>query len=236
MPVPKFLLASASPRRRDLLRLLNISFQVTTTNVDESTIPGESAASLVVRLSRLKAQAAMSGYPDMTIIAADTDVELDGSILGKPRDGDDARAMLRALRGREHIVHGGLTILNLPSENDELAEARGIGRASTNGEVTLEVCTRVWMRNYYESEIEAYVDSGDPLDKAAGYAVQHLQFSPVDRVEGCFANVMGLPLCHLWNALAAHLPMPEPCLGCHLHAGGDCTVPRLVEQGIIAGN
>ncbi len=226
MSHPRFLLASASPRRRELLRLLNLPFEVLPTDIDETPQPLETPTSLVMRLSRLKAKAARSHYPDMTVIAADTDVELDGAILGKPRDRQEARSMLRALRGRAHTVHGGITLaapnLALPPG------ARGGGE-------TFVVHTRVWMRDYSEAEIEAYVATGDPLDKAAAYAVQHHVFRPVARVEGCFANVMGLALCRLHNALALHYPLREPCLECHLHPDTDCTVARLVAEGKIAG-
>jgi septum formation protein len=259
----KLLLASGSPRRRELLRLLNLPFEVSNTNIDETQIPGEKAEDLVGRLSRLKAETARVQFPDFIVIAADTDVELDGVILGKPRDQKDARIMLRALRGRDHIVYGGMTIsfpvvpqrdsfYSNPNEvsgnkgpaipsNGMASESRDVrGRIDSKnqdvGKVTLVVQTRVWMRNYSDSEIEAYVATGDPLDKAAAYAVQHHLFRPVARVEGCFANVMGLALCRLWNALAETCSLPAPCLVCHLHPGEDCTVPGLVAEGVIAGS
>jgi septum formation protein len=227
MSQPEFLLASASPRRRQLLRLLNIQFEVMETDIDETPFPGESAPGLVTRLSRLKAQAAQAQYPDCIVIAADTDVELDGAILGKPRDQDDARAMLRGLRGREHSVYGGITI----GDPTFHSQAKG-----SRGGMTLVVQTRVWMRDYSDTELENYVATGDPLDKAAAYAVQHPLFRPVARFEGCFANVMGLALCRLWQALAATHPLDDPCLECHLHPGKDCTVVRLVAEGNIPGS
>jgi septum formation protein len=97
------------------------------------------------------------------------------------------------------------------------------------------VHTRVWMRNYSDAEIEAYVATDDPLDKAAAYAVQHRVFQPVALAEGCFANVMGLALCHLHNALSEHYPLPEPAFECHLHPDKDCTIARLVAEWKIAG-
>ena len=209
------------------MRLLNVPFEVATTDVDETPLQGETATDLVARLSRAKAEAAHALYPDRIVIAADTDGELDWAILGKPRDRQDARAMLRALRGREHIVHGGITIAHptLPP--------LGNGR---RGRDTFVVHTRVWMRNYSDAELEAYVATGDPLDKAAAYAVQHRLFRPVERVEGCFANVMGMALCRLRNALVADYPLPDPCLECHLHPGEGCSVVRLVAEGTVAGS
>lgn len=207
----RIILASASPRRRELLKWLGIEFDCVATNADESPQAGESAPAMVERLSRLKATAARGSDAHALVIAADTDVELDGAILGKPRDAEDARAMLRALRDRSHSVYTGLT----------LADARGLE--------TEIVHSRVWMRNYTDEEIAAYVASGDPLDKAAAYGVQHKAFSPVARVEGCFANVMGLPLCRLYQMLARHTALPAPRLECIQHPERDCSVQELVR-------
>jgi nucleoside triphosphate pyrophosphatase len=227
MSAPQFVLASASPRRRQLLQLLNIQFECVSTEVDETSFAGESALALVKRLSRLKARAAHSQYPDSFVIAADTDVELNGNILGKPRDAQQARDMLRALRGRDHTVYGGFTILGPTRSHTEREHGGG---------TTFVVQTRVWMREYTDAELESYVATGDPLDKAAAYAVQHDLFHPVARFEGCYANVMGLALCRLWQALAALQPLPDPCLGCHLHPAADCSVARLVAEGNIRGS
>lgn len=217
MSQTKFLLASASPRRRELLRLLNVPYNVCSTDVDETPRVDETASALVVRLSRAKADAARAQYPDATIIACDTIVDLDGMILGKPRDKDQANAMLHALRGRAHSVYGGITVSN---------------SHHTESQVT---CTRVWMRDYSDAEIEAYIATGDPLDKAAAYAVQHQIFRPAAHIEGCFANIMGLALCHLYEMLARKNPMPAPALNCHQHPENNCTVARLVAAGKIAG-
>ncbi len=170
-----------------------------------------------------------------------------------------------ALRGREHTVHGGITLANptlpLPGEGSRdstlppltkskislrpYRKVRGTRRGTEGreskrrggrrGGVTLVVHTRVWMRNYSDAEIEAYVATGDPLDKAAAYAVQHRVFHPVALAEGCFANVMGLALCHLHNALSERYPLPEPAFECHLHPDKDCTIARLVAEDKIAG-
>ncbi len=226
MSQPNLLLASASPRRRELLRLLNAPYEACSTDIDETPRPGETAPDMVERLSRAKAEAASAEHPDRTVIACDTTVELDGAILGKPRDAEEARAMLRALRGRAHSVYGGMTIVN---------PTRPPAHNRTGGEgTTLVVHTRVWMRDYTDAEIEAYIATGDPMDKAAAYGVQNPAFHPVARVEGCFANVMGLALCHLYNTLEQHYSLPEPCLVCQHHPDQDCTVAKLVAEGTIA--
>jgi septum formation protein len=215
---PSLILASASPRRRELLRLLNCPFDTLSTNTDEVPQPGESAPAMVERLSRAKAQAARLQRPDNIILALDTDVELDGTILGKPIDAANARAMLEALRGRAHSVYSAFTLA-----------------ADTTLETQL-VHTRVWMRDYSDAEVETYVASGDPLDKAASYAVQHRSFRPVARVEGCFANVMGLPICQLYHALAQYVGLGQPQIECHQHPEERCTVESLVAEGAIAGH
>lgn len=207
----QIVLASASPRRRELLRLLKIEFSSISTDTDESRVPNESAPAMVERLSHLKADAALDQFPDALVIAADTDVELDGAILGKPRDPADARAMLESLRNRAHNVFTGLTIAEGSSRETEVAH------------------TRVFMRDYTDAEIENYIAGGDPFDKAAGYAVQHQNFRPVARVEGCFANVMGLPLCRLHHALSRHINMPAPTLHCINHPEQNCTVEQTVQ-------
>jgi len=178
------LLASQSPRRRELLALLGLPFETTVTDVDEEPRAGESPAALVTRLSQAKARAA-AAHANAAIVACDTVVALDGEILGKPRDEDEATAMLRRLRGRPHVVYSGIALLETP----------------TGREATMVSETQLAMRAYSDAEIAAYVASGDPLDKAGAYAIQHRDFSPVERVEGCYASVMGLPLCHLVRAL-----------------------------------
>ena len=180
-------LASGSPRRRELLAVLGLPFIVVAAEVDERQQPGESPVALVQRLSRAKAAAVAPRHPDAVIVAADTIVVLDGLVLGKPADAEDAARMLRALRGRAHLVYSAVTALD----------------AATGREVTEVSESRVWMRDYSDAEIAAYVASGDPLDKAGAYAIQHQGFAPVARIEGCYASVMGLPLGHLARALAA---------------------------------
>lgn len=179
------ILASGSPRRRELMALLGLSFTVATADVDERPQPAEDPRQTVQRLSQAKARAAAGEGHRGLIVAADTVVVLDGHILGKPRDGAEATRMLRRLRGTEHRVYSGLTVLDTES-----------GQALTG-----LVESRVWMRPYSDDEIARYVASNDPLDKAGAYAIQHAEFAPVARLEGCYASVMGFPLCHLWHML-----------------------------------
>ena len=176
------ILASNSPRRRQLIALTGLDFIVSVSDVDESTRENESPAQYVLRLAETKARAGISrAQMDQVILAADTTV-VDGShILGKPVDAADAMRMLTQLRGRTHQVYTGIALLRM-----------------SDGLFLKEVCvTDVPMRDYSDEEIRAYVATGDPLDKAGAYAIQHAQFSPVARMDGCYASVMGLPLCHV---------------------------------------
>lgn len=178
-------LASASPRRRDFVALLGIPFTACAADVDERNGQGERPADLVARLSREKAAVVRSQQPGAIVIGADTVVALNGDILGKPRDADDAEEMLKRLRGRPHHVYSGVTV------------------CSPHGAPLIAVSdSTVWMRSYSDAEIAAYVASGDPLDKAGAYGIQHAGFHPVARVRGCYASVMGLPLCHLADLMA----------------------------------
>jgi septum formation protein len=184
--IRRLILASGSPRRRQLLPLLGIPFVVKTVQVDERALAGEPPTELVLRVSQAKALAANGVRPDELVVAADTIVVLDGAVLGKPGDPGEATMMLRRLRGRPHLVYSGVSVWH-PARRRmvrELAESA------------------VWMRDYSDSEIASYVQSGDPLDKAGAYAIQHPEFDPVSRVEGCGLSVVGLPLCHLARALA----------------------------------
>jgi MAF protein len=179
------LLASKSPRRRELLEQLGISYQMAEVQVNECPLPGESPEAAARRLSLAKAQA-VAAHDSMgkVVLAADTIVTLDGRILGKPRDEEQAREMLRFLRGRPHQVITAQAVLS-PS-----------GRSSVQ-----VVETTVWMRNYSDEEIEVFVASGEPFDKAGAYAIQSQPFQPVERIQGCYLNVVGLPLCHVQQAL-----------------------------------
>lgn len=185
--IRRLVLASGSPRRQQLLSLVGLPFVIKAAGVDEDPLADELPRELVLRVAQAKARAVGDARIDELVIAADTTVALDDRSLGKPADAADAARMLRELRGRAHMVYTGVTVWHSASRRMvcELGESR------------------VWMRDYADEEIEHYVASGDPLDKAGAYAIQHPGFDPVSRVEGCWLNVMGLPLCHLGRALEA---------------------------------
>jgi septum formation protein len=203
------ILASTSPRRRELITLFGLEFKLISADIDESPRAAESPAELVWRLSRAKTAIATRAHPNTIIVAADTDVSLDGAILGKPKDAADATRMLKQLRGRTHTVYSGVTVAQGARQITQIAE------------------TTVWMRDYTDDEIAAYVATGDPLDKAAAYAIQNGAFRPVARIDGCHANVMGLPLCHLYRALQAFgVAQSEPDRACQTHLGIVCPVAK----------
>ena len=184
----RLLLASGSPRRRELVRWLGLPVRVQPPQVDERLRAGEAPAAYVRRLAQTKARAlAAQAAADEIILAADTAVVHGTRILGKPRDAREAAAMLRSLAGRSHEVLTGFALL-WPAR--QRAEAR-------------VVTSPVHMRALTPAEIRAYVASRDPLDKAGAYAAQNTAFRPVERVEGCFANVVGLPVCAVAQVLMA---------------------------------
>ena len=172
----RVILASQSPRRRELLTLVGIAFEVRPADIDESPLPDERPAPHAERLAREKAGAIARRDPGALVIAADTIVVIDGDILGKPRDAADAGRMLGRLRGREHRV---LTAV---------AVARGEAVASRVVEV------RVWFRDLDAAEIAAYVATGEPMDKAGAYGIQGYGATIVERIDGDYFAVMGLPL------------------------------------------
>ena len=188
MQSQSFVLASASPRRRHLLAGLGVRFEVVVADVDEAPEPSEPAEALARRLARDKALTGAERRPRAAVLAADTVVALGDRLLGKPADAEEARAMLRTLRDRSHLVVTGLAL------------ATGSG-AELVWHAAVE--TRVDMRAYTDDEIERYVATGRPLDKAGGYAIQDPEFAPVARIVGCYPNVVGLPLCETRQALAA---------------------------------
>jgi len=176
-----WILASNSPRRKELLGLFNQPFVVIPADVDENLLPGENPSDYVTRLAQTKATVIGSTNPTANLIlAADTTVADGDEILGKPIDRSDAERMLRQLRGRIHQVYTGISIYS-PKKNIQQS---------------ILCCTNVPMRDYSDLELESYLDSGDPMDKAGAYGIQNLQFHPVENFSGCFASVMGLPLCH----------------------------------------
>lgn len=186
----KLVLASASPRRAEILRNAGIDFAVHATQVDESLRIGESARDYVCRLALEKARAAArelatSPARGALIIGADTVVVLGEEILGKPSSVDDAGRMLRLLSGRTHEVHTGLALI----------------QQFDGTEHVVDEVTRVTFALLTPQEIERYLATGEPMDKAGSYGIQGLAGRYVTRIEGCYFNVMGLPLARLWTML-----------------------------------
>ena len=192
----KIILASSSPRRAEVLRDAGIAFEICAAQVDESAHPGETAQAMVARLAEAKARAAAEkiggSKGGRIVVGADTAVELDGEIFGKPRDAADAREMLAALGGRTHHVLTGIFLIRLPD---------GATRAAVES-------TSVTFAPLDPGEIAAYVASGEPMDKAGGYAIQGVAGRYISRIEGCYFNVVGLPLARL-HALLRDLGWPE---------------------------
>ena len=183
----KLILASASTRRADILRAANIPFIIMSSAVDETPIPNESAPDLVQRLADAKAElVAARAVGPAIVIAADTVVTLDGHILGKPRTTDDARNMLSKLSGRTHSVVTGVTIIRLPD-----AERRRFVET-----------THVHFAALSDEELNRYLATDEPNDKAGSYAIQGRAGRYIPRIEGCYFNVVGLPLSRLCHTLA----------------------------------
>jgi MAF protein len=187
--------------------------------VDEVPLPRELPQDYVLRIAQAKANVArVLASPEGVIIVADTTVAYQNQILGKPKDSQEARRMLKLLRGCTHQVFTALTVLDIPSQNtiSDLAS------------------TDVPMRAYTNAEIEAYIASGDPFDKAGGYAIQHSGFNPALLRSGCYANVVGLPLCHLARILSqvdipATQNIPSGCLQAFSYR---CTTYIQIYQGV----
>lgn len=182
---PPLILASGSPRRRELLTELGLDFVVEPSNAPEEPQVGESAEDMVRRLSRDKASTVAAGLTEGFVIGADSTVVLDGRSIGKPEDEEDARRMLRELRGTEHQVTTGLTVINV----------------STGQHLTDHMTAEIVMRDFSDEEMEASIASGTPMDKAGAYAVQDTVFRPATLQGGCYTNVVGLPLCRMMEML-----------------------------------
>jgi septum formation protein len=192
--VPRVILASSSPRRRTLLATLGIPFEVIPSGIDEPLLPGVAPADLAVRLALAKARDVAGRAGPAVVLGADTLVVLDGRALGKPESRADARAMLAALAGRTHEVVTAVAVIGL----DAAAHVA-------------TVASRVVMRAYSPAEIEAYVATGESDDKAGGYAVQGDGGHLVARVEGCYTNVVGLPVGAVTRLLRkAGVTVPRP--------------------------
>jgi septum formation protein len=179
------ILASASPRRQELLASAGVAFEIIPSDTDEGTREGESPEEYVTRLAREKAAEVAEKHPHRWVLAADTIVVVDGSILGKPKDPPEAREMLERLSGREHRVITGYCILH-----SLLGKARE-GR----------VATRVRFKSISSKEIQWYLETGEPFDKAGAYAVQGRAAFMVREISGSYTNVVGLPLCEVVEAL-----------------------------------
>jgi len=214
------LLASASPRRLELIQLLDEPWMAQAADVDEESVSHPDPAADVIKTAQLKAEyAAKTASENHIVIGADTTVELDGIKLNKPTGEDEAREMLTALRGRSHKVHTGLTIIDLSSKK-QVADVSSVS---------------VPMRFYSDSEIEAYIATGDPLDKAGAYAIQHPELRPVSDLRGCYATVVGLPLCHLVRSLrevGMEITSNVPS-SCQEHFNYDCPVFEQILNGDV---
>lgn len=183
----RLVLASASPRRAELLREIGVPFEVIPSEIEEAWPPGPPRdAVTALALAKCRSVAERLAVPAV-VLGADTAVVLDGRVLGKPDSPEEARRMLRDLRGQQHEVITGVAVVEVPA-----------GR-----ETTVAVVTRVLMREYSEAEIDAYVATGEPFDKAGAYAIQGAGGVLVAKVEGCYTNVVGLPLTTMRRLLEA---------------------------------
>jgi septum formation protein len=213
---PALMLASTSPRRQELMSLTGWNFHISPADVDETPLPEESPQAYVGRLAEAKARAATyEAGQDCLVIAADTTVAHHGRILGKPEDAEQAAEMLQSLRGGTHQVFTALAVWQ-PSANKmewDLA------------------ATDVPMRDYSDEEIQTYIATGDPFDKAGSYAIQHPEFNPVETLCGCYANVVGLPLCHLARTLRKFGITPSINLpsACQKALSYQCTVFEYID-------
>ena len=210
----EIILASSSPRRGELFALFRLPYRCVSADLNENQLPDENPTDYVKRLALQKGEAINA---ENLVLSADTIVVCEGEVLGKPANDHEAQEMLRRMRGKSHSV---LTALAL--------------RQKSTGLLLQDVChTQVLMRTYSDTEIESYIQSGDYRDKAGGYAIQHKAFHPVAAVRGCFANVMGLPLCNLTCLLqhagiAVEVDIPQAC---QRHLGITCEVyPQILAS------
>lgn len=216
MEKSKFVLASNSPRRKQLFGLGAWDFTVIVADIDETPFEDESPREYVVRLAQGKVLAVQPrAESDAVILGSDTTVVDGNEILGKPVDESDARRMLKQLRGKTHQVMTGIAILHRGEMRTDLS------------------IIDVPMRNYSDNEIEAYIQTGDPMDKAGAYAIQHAGFQPVSALSGCYAGVMGLPMCHVLRTLshfeiATAADVPQACQSLLKY---DCNVSSAVLSG-----
>jgi septum formation protein len=201
----RLILASASPRRKELLDRLGVPFEVIPADIDESVVENDAWVEAIPRqLAARKARAVAAKHPDAVVLAADTIVVLGRRVLNKPESSGEARRMLRILRNRWHDVITGVAV------------------ASHGSVQTTHTLTRVRMRAYSSLEIDASIARGEPFDKAGAYAIQDERFQPVDTFEGCYCNVVGLPLGDTLRMLRAagicveNVEFPAHCAACPL--------------------
>jgi septum formation protein len=197
-------LASASPRRQELLRNAGIPFTVQPADIDETPLPGEAPRDCAERLAREKALAVFRIRPQEYVLGADTIVVIDdmGMILGKPRDAGDASRMLRLLSGRTHAVITGVCVAGKKAAGDRRLVAREAAPAADGQELQVaSETTLVTMCDLSEDEIRDYVATGEPMDKAGAYAIQGLASRWIPRIEGDYSNVVGLPVALVYRML-----------------------------------
>jgi len=178
----KLVLASSSPRRQNLIDALNPKFTIVDPASNESPREiSETPEEYVLRLSHTKALSVANNIPNSMILGADTTVVFKNQVLNKPEDSIEAKKMLKSLRGKIHVVITGITVLD----------------SKSNRYLSMSKSTSVTMREYDNSEIDAYIEHGNPFDKAGSYAIQDTSFKPVHKIEGCYLNVVGLPICEI---------------------------------------
>ncbi len=228
----QLLLASQSPRRREMIAWLGVPVVLTSASIVEEPFRGEHPSAMAPRLAKRKAMslcrdprgagkgddasASLFAQAEVWVLAADTVVDFEGTALGKPHNPQEAVDMLRRLRGRWHDVHTGVVLCH----------------PATGRIMMRRVTTVVRMRDYTDREIATYVASGDPLDKAGAYAIQHLDFHPVVGIDRCYANVVGLPLCAVVEMLSAvgfslSIAVPELCFQ---HFAYHCPAPDVGDE------
>lgn len=192
---PDLVLASASPRRRELLERIGLKLEVVPSDVDETVLPDESPAAHVERLSRAKATevASRSGLKGRHVLGSDTVVVIDSEILGKPKDNDEAMTMLQRLQGRQHQVWSGFAVIDRQS-----------GQFKSGA-----IVTEVTFRHLTREEIAGYIATGEPHDKAGAYGIQGIGAALVEKIDGSYTSVVGLPLCAVIKVLE-ELGVPTP--------------------------